>query len=97
MRVQNVLRRTGSVVGGLMKSRTKILNKLYTLRKEIEHAEAMSEAAEDVGDMAGMYAWADTKNTLESEEVCLRQALTKAGTFGSFANPANSYLEGVWI
>ena len=80
-----------------MKSRTKILNKLYTLRKEIEHAEAMSEAAGGVGDTIGMYAWDETKNGLESEAVGLRQALTKAGTFGSFANPANSYLNGVWM
>jgi hypothetical protein len=80
-----------------VKSRSKILNKLYTLRKEIEHAEAMSKSAEDVGDLIGQYTWSETANKLESEAVCLRQALTKAGTFGRFANPASNYFEGVWI
>jgi hypothetical protein len=80
-----------------MKSRTKILNKLYTLRKEIERAEDMAEAAGDAGDAIGMQTWHSTKHELEHEAAGLRQALTKAGTFGTFANPANDYLAGVWI
>jgi beta-galactosidase/beta-glucuronidase len=80
-----------------MKSREKMLNKLYAVRKEIVRAEDAAEACGDVGDIIGAYAWEDTKRHLESEAANLREALTKAGTFGSFSNPATNYLAGVWM
>lgn len=79
-----------------MKNRDKILNKLHDLYKQIDRAEDMIEACGDVGDLTGVYCWDDTRKHLETEVALLRRALSQAGTFWTFANPATSYDAGVW-
>jgi hypothetical protein len=78
-----------------MKDRTKLLDQLHRLYRERDHAADMIEAYSDLGDSIGMEVWSYTEKDIDKRIARCKQALTKAGTFGTFANPATPYME-VW-
>jgi hypothetical protein len=43
-----------------------------------------------------MSCWEDALHAIQTTISRQRQALTKAGSYGTFANPANNYME-VWV
>ena len=78
-----------------MRNRDKILNNLHDLYQQRDHAEDMAEMYNDRADLMSAAVWEQTSDEIEQEIARQRQALTKAGSYGTFANPANNYME-VW-
>ena len=78
-----------------MRDRTKILNNLHDLYQQRDHAEDMAEMYNDRADLMSTAVWEQTRDEIEQEIARQRQALTKAGSYGTFANPANNYME-IW-
>lgn len=78
-----------------MRNRDKILNTLHDLYQQRDHAEDMAEMYNDRADLMSAAVWEQTSDEIEQEIARQRQALTKAGSYGTFANPANNYIE-VW-
>lgn len=79
-----------------MRNRDKILNNLHDLYIQRDHAQDMVELYGDRGDSEAMSCWEDALHAIQTTISRQRQALTKAGSYGTFANPANNYME-VWV
>lgn len=78
-----------------MRNRDKILNTLHDLYRQRDHAEDMAEMYNDRDDLMSAAAWEQAAEEIDQQIARQRQALTKAGSYGTFANPANNYME-VW-
>jgi hypothetical protein len=78
-----------------MRDRAKILNNLHDLYMQRDHADDMAEMYYDRADLLPAAAWEKAADEIDRQIAKQRQALTKAGSYGTFANPANNYME-VW-